>query len=345
LLNDRSMKKTMCVLLFAGMVGASAPAHAISFQGVKTSVGKLLRRLTGRSTTQVATPPAKPVSAETADKAVPAPSRPIVVNPAESIMKQESVKKQESVRPAPDKVVVRPAVRPASFDRPVERPSLPKTTLKLAKIRGSGELLTELKLEDYGEMSAYAGSRANITFEAPKTGAKVQKLVWLHGAGQIPNNLIIRRLSRAFAAEGVALEIHSMEYEGGGLAEIKAFIDAQTEPVFIGGHSAGGAEADDLLKTPNAKIKGGILLNDVGSSGSSSQVPVLVLRGNVRDGGVRHVFNPKVTAIEIDGADHSLRYNPRDEGGPAKEMHNRTVDTWELNLAVARHVKDFIAKD
>ncbi len=223
-------------------------------------------------------------------------------------------------------------------DAYLKKPEVPAKAIALSGQRNAHALL-ELSAGDYQEELAYTGSRASRVLAAAPTEGKVQKLLWFHGGGQTPNNLIIRRLSRAFAAEGVSIEIHSMNY-GEGLQGALEFIEAQPEPILIGGHSMGTSPADMLASTPNPKIKGAILLN--GARGDFAVVPTLQLKGSVEDGPAES-RNPLVTPVQVMHADHSLRYHSPDGKGPReKDDRNRSVDTWDLNRLVAQQVKAFL---
>ena len=214
------------------------------------------------------------------------------------------------------------------------RPQIPKTSIGIER-SASHQALLQLPEVDYMEEAAYRGKRDAVTLAATPTSGKVHKLLWFHGGGQIPNNLIIRRLSRAFAAQGVAVEIHSLPNDVGAASE---FLAAQTEPVFVGGHSAGSGLADTLAASGHPNIKGAILLN--GATGDRARVPTLLLKGSVDDGEARS-NNPLVKPVQVMGGDHSLRYHA---GGDSmsKDDRNRSEGTWQLNLLVAQQVKSFV---
>lgn len=227
------------------------------------------------------------------------------------------------------------------FARPITTVALPALSL--------GHL--DLAAEDFDEQTIYEGSREPKYFPASKPNAPAHVMLWFHGGGQRPDNIILRRLTRAFAAKELNIEILSLPYERYNAQEDKVEFDPEAalqalatvkEPIFVGGHSNGSLMAEYLASIKHPMVKGAILLNS--ADGHKTVVPTLQIKGSKDSiGGPSGSHNPLVVSIRVEDADHSVRHAPAgSHGTEEKNLNNRSVNTWELNKALAVEMKKFV---
>lgn len=171
-------------------------------------------------------------------------------------------------------------------------------------------------------------------------GPKSPVVVFLHGAGQEPNNDVLSRFAAGLHSEGVAAHIVSLPHETVPDAVDRIFRTVN-EPVILAGHSRGGAMAFMVAQTYRAKVSAVIAINPV-MNAPSMPVPTLVLRGtNDLPGSWRERTRRNVSVADVQGSDHSLRF--REPWGSREEAEG-SEETIRMNRVVAREIGSSLAR-
>ena len=211
--------------------------------------------------------------------------------------------------------------------------------------------------------ASYEGAHLTTIFE---TGVPSQRtvLLWFHGAGQAPDNELIRRMTNSLQFVGASLEIHAVPYGYGAEGDFNTdYPEAAAAlvgkgKVFIGGHSAGGRKAYELADKYPEKFAGLITLNGAGvGTTTAPAIPSLIAIGE-NDGGARFLTrratrklgSQKIVAVKTPHAnlthlvasqgDHSMRF--RVEGDGDKDAASRSPDTEAMNTALAKAIAGFM---
>ena len=83
------------------------------------------------------------------------------------------------------------------------------------------------------------------TLEGAAADSDTPVLLWLPGAGQLPDNELLRRLANALHGVGARMVLTSAAY-GDAAATLAELHTAGARCIYIGGHSRGGAEALEM---------------------------------------------------------------------------------------------------
>ncbi|HEU5057451.1 MAG TPA: alpha/beta hydrolase [Kofleriaceae bacterium] len=170
-------------------------------------------------------------------------------------------------------------------------------------------------------------------------------IVHFHGATVQVENVLLWRLARAFQAEGRPIRIIAPRHQDG-----RQVIDALTqggEKVAVMGHSAGSGTAQSIAAGNPDKVSHDIGIGSPGTIGRG--VKTLLLNGTNGRDGYEHALrlaeqDDSVTALVLDGVDHSMRQAPAGlPGGEQKARFNATPETARVARRVARSVTDFVS--
>ena len=165
-------------------------------------------------------------------------------------------------------------------------------------------------------------------------------IVFLPGAGQAPDDLVLGHMVGGLNANRVKTRIVSLPYEQDRDALAK-FLATHEGDIIIAGHSMGGANAMRAARQFPGRIKGAILRSTRAAGVGDQSIPTLLLRGTNDNG---PGFDPReggnnVTNVEVKGGNHSLRFRERMDQD--KDGADRSEATRAMNVQVGEEIKTF----
>ena len=181
--------------------------------------------------------------------------------------------------------------------------------------------------------------------EVGRPGVNKPTIVHFHGATVQLENVLLFRLARAAKAEGRPVRIIGARAQDAD--RIITELTRNGEKVAVMGHSAGSGMAQSVARRHQDKVSHYIGIGGPGSVGGS--VKTLLLNGTNGNDGFESAKSlatrdPSVTALTLEGVDHSMRQAPAGlPGGKAKADHNASPETARVAQRVVRSVVDFVS--
>jgi hypothetical protein len=166
-------------------------------------------------------------------------------------------------------------------------------------------------------------------------------IVHFHGASVQPENVLLWRLARAFEEVGKPVRIIAPSYRNGD--EVLKEVTRTYGKVAVSGHSAGSGQAASMAQRYPDMVTHYI---GMGGPSSAGATPTLLFQGSNDGGGYLSSFkgNKAVTALNLDGVDHSMRSAPGNTSpGPEKQKYNATPETAKVARGVATTMLEFVS--